>query len=500
MHGMSVETSTAELIVTKAVHGQRTMLHSHLVRALCKVVSVLVLARLVGPADQGLFAMAASITLLLTYFRDFGLGVAAIQARELSEDQRTSLWWIHVVLGCALAIATIALIPAIISFYREPRLGPLLASMSASFIFMGISAWPRVLLARDLEFAAINRAETIAVLTATLAMVVAGFLGWGAFAFVAFLLVVEAVTAVLSWRACAWRPRGITGWRYVRPLLRTGLDVVGYNLLLHVSQQLDTLLIGKWFGPRSLGLYFRSGQLLQMPAQHVATPLAQVMLASLSRLRPTAPEFREHVRTTTTLVLHLSLPLTVYCAVLPDDVARFVLGRDWLAAAPFLRWMAFSAAFAAMTATGYSLNIATGHTRRLAGLALLALCANLSALVFARPFGATNVALALAATNLVLLVPRLSWLAHDTPIRLSDFVSSFSGPVAVAGAMALGFAGAALSSRLEPGCARLAAATLGGTITVGALCVLWTRPRRELLEVWAHRPRWHGFSSFRTTS
>lgn len=494
---MSSEAESAESIVSRAAHGERTMLASHLVRVLCKVASVLVLARLVAPAEHGLYAMAAGVTLLLTYFRDLGLGVAAIQARELSENQRTSLWWLHVALGVALMVVTLALIPAAVWFFDEAKLAPLLAAMSASFVFMGISAWPRVLLARELKFAAINRAETLAIVVSTGAMIAAGGLGAGAYAFVVFLLVLEVLSAVLAWRACAWRPRGVTAWRHVRPLLRPGLDLMGYNLLAHLAQQLDTLLIGKWFGPHSVGLYFRSGQILQLPGQHIATPLTQVMLASLARLGPAAPAFRAQVRASATLVLHLALPFSTVCIALPVDVALVLLGREWVEAAPFLRWMGVSAALLVLTATSHGLQIATGHTRRLAGLALLALAANVTALTAARPFGPEKIALTLAAANAVLLGPRLWWSTRGTPVRGRDFAAAFAGPVAVSVAFGLGMAAMAHGGGLDAGAARLALASAAGGLAAGVLCLLWRRPRRELGDVWARRPQWSVFSSHR---
>jgi O-antigen/teichoic acid export membrane protein len=485
---MTTDDSTAEKIFARTEHGQRTILLSQFVRVLCKVVSLLVLARLVAPAEHGLFAMAASVTLLLSLLRDLGLGVAAVQAPRLSEDERTTLGWIHVALGVSLMLATLGLIPLAAWFYDEPRLGPLLALMSVHFLLMGVSAWPRVLLAREIEFPAINRIETLATVLATAAMIAAGVAGWGAYAFAIFLVSVEAFIAVEVWRRCPWRPRGRLHWRLARPFLRTGLDITSYQTVLHLSQHLDSFLVGRWFGAYSLGLYFRSGQLLQITALHITSPLAQVLLASLSRLGVSAPAFRERFCANVSVVLHLALPVTVYCIVLPRDVAWIALGREWLDAVPFFRWMAFSAAFAAMTSLGYSLNVASGQTRRLTGLAALALGANVLALTLARPFGAAAVALGLAIANGLLLLPRLWWICRATPITLADYLSALAGPVAVAGTLAGGLALGAWFVPSELPALRLAGATFAGIAAVALLSGVWRRPRMELNAVWHLRP------------
>ena len=75
------EPDAHESVQTRAAHGHRSTLFTQGVRLLCKVASVLIVARLVAPSDHGLFAMAASFSLLLWMFRDMGLSTAAIQAK-----------------------------------------------------------------------------------------------------------------------------------------------------------------------------------------------------------------------------------------------------------------------------------------------------------------------------------------------------------------------------------------------------------------------------------
>jgi hypothetical protein len=101
--------------------------------------------------------------------------------------------------------------------------------------------------------------------------------------------------------------------------------------------------------------------------------------------------------------------------------------------------------------------------------------------------------------NAVLLVPRLWWIVQGTPVRLGDFGNAFLGPVAVAFSLAAGLAATSLWIKSEPGLARIAIASAGGAVAVGLLCAIWRRPRQELLEVWAHRPRWPILSTRRSS-
>lgn len=485
---MIPEDAAPEPALAQAASGYRATLVSQAVRLFCKMGGVVVLARLVSPAEHGLFAMAASLTLLLTLFRDFGLGAAAIQSPALGEAQKTALLWLHAGLGVGLAGLTLLLAPAAAAFYHEPRVRPLLFVMSASFVLNGINAWPRTLLHRELQFVALNRVETLGAVIGTAIMIAAGAFGAGAFAFVAFLLASEAVMLAAAWRLCRWRPRQPAQWRGLSALGRTGFNLTGYNFLLYILQQADTLLMGRWFGAAPLGLYNRAGQLLVQPSTHVAVPFSQVLFATLARLGPGSPDFARHFRETTNTILHLTLPLTVTCLVLSHEVVLVVLGSAWPDAAPLLRCLAVSSLTGYLASTIYPLCVTTGGSNRLFHLAALALPVTLVALWLGRSHGPLGLAAALAGANLLLLGPRLWWASRGTPVSLRDFAEAFIGPVGVAGALAVGLRIGQLAAANAGLGLQLLSSGLGGALAVAGCGLVWPRVRQEMQRLWAHRP------------
>ncbi len=485
---MVTDADAPESILARATQSQRSMLLSHLVRILCKVASVLVLARLVAPAEHGLYAMAGSLTLFLTLFRDFGLGTAAIQAPQLTEDDRTTLHRTHLLLGAALCAATVALIPAVVWFYDEPRLAPLLAVMSVHFLFLGFNAWPRVLLSRDLQFPTLNRLETSAVLLATVVMIAAGALGAGAYSFAAFLLTFEGSLVFLAWRACPWRPRGQVDLRRLRPLLRTGADLTGVQTISYLAAHIDTFAVGRWFGPRLLGLYTRPAQLLILPVQHIATPLGQVLAAALARTSLQSSEFRIQFLRTTNLILHLTFPFATCCIALPAETTRIILGADWLEASPFLRWFGVGGLFVALSATLQPLALALQRTRRLAGLALLSLVITACAVFMARNSGPIAIATAVALVQGFLLVPRMAWIVHASEIHLRDFAAAAAGPVLASSVFAAGLLAGNIFTNHGSVPLRFATAIACGSAGFALVACISARLRDELRYVWSHLP------------
>src|ERR1700704_530687 len=81
--------------------------------------SMMVLARLLVPADFGLVGMATACTGFLELFRDAGLSQATIQRASISHEQTSTLFWINVVAGAILAASCAAIAPILAAFYHE---------------------------------------------------------------------------------------------------------------------------------------------------------------------------------------------------------------------------------------------------------------------------------------------------------------------------------------------------------------------------------------------
>jgi PST family polysaccharide transporter len=387
-----------------------------------------------------------------------------------------------------LALATLALAPLAAAFYHEPRLTPLLAVMSSSFILIGLSAWPRTLLSRELRFREINQLETAGAIGGTLAMIVAGFCGAGAFAFAAFLLVSEAIMLVLARRFNRWRPRTPADWPALRKLADTGFHLTGYNLLLYGLQQADTLLMGKWFGAAALGFYNRAGQLLIQPSTHIAAPFTQVLTATLSRLGPDSPSFVQEYRSTANAIAHFTFPAAVVCMALPDEIVRLALGTHWPDAAPLLSWLALGAMALFLTTTTYALCVSTGNSKRLTQLTAAALPLTLLLLWLGSSWGPVGLAAGLSIANVILLLPRLWWSCRGTPVHLRDLCEAFVGPCCVAAALGGGLMLGKLAARDSGMPLRVSLALIGGALATAACAALLPRVRHEFAHLRAHLP------------
>ena len=96
-----------------------------------RVVSLMILARLLDPKDFGLVGMVTAFTGVLGLFRDFGLSSAAVQRPTVTDKQVSTLFWINILMGVLLGLLTVAMAPIIAAFYHEPRLFGVTVALAA---------------------------------------------------------------------------------------------------------------------------------------------------------------------------------------------------------------------------------------------------------------------------------------------------------------------------------------------------------------------------------
>ena len=106
----------------KTIRGGLARISAQAASFLLRIGSLMILARQLSPVDFGLVGMATAFTGILSLFRDFGLGAAAVQRSDVTDEQISNLFWVNVVFGVVLALMTAALAPAVVAFYHEPRL------------------------------------------------------------------------------------------------------------------------------------------------------------------------------------------------------------------------------------------------------------------------------------------------------------------------------------------------------------------------------------------
>src|SRR5262249_46105106 len=229
------------------------------------LVSTVILARLLTPREFGLVAMSWTIIGFSQVFKEAGLSTATIQREGITHAQVSNLFWVNVALSGLTSLLVAAAAPAVARFYREPLLVEVTVALSITILLAGLAVQHMALLNRQMRFKAIALIQVGSVLAGVLVGVGMAWLNFGYWSLVGMNLTTSIVALLLAWCASRWRPQSFTRRSGTRSLLHFGANLTAGHFLYSLARGLDRLLIGRFYGAFSVGLYSRAFSLLARP-------------------------------------------------------------------------------------------------------------------------------------------------------------------------------------------------------------------------------------------
>jgi len=425
----------------KAIRGGVSRLVAQGANFVLRLVSLMVLARLLVPADFGLVGMVTVFTGVLNLFQDFGLSAAAIQHTNVTEDQKSNLFWINVLVGAVLGLLLAASAPAVALLYHEPRLAAVTAVLAFAFLFNAAGVQHGAILQREMRFTALAVINTVALVLGTAVAIGGAVAGYGYWALVAMTVAVPLTGSIGFWLTTRWvpgRPRRRTG---IRPMMRFGGTLTLNGLVVYVASNFEKVLLGRYWGADAIGLYGRAFQLVNIPTANLNSAAGEVAFSALSRVQNDPDRLRNYFLKGYSLVLAMTAPLTILCALFAGDVILVFLGPNWAAAAPIFRFLAPTILVFAIANPLSWLLMSLGLIKRSLKIGLVIAPIMIASYLIGLPYGPKGVAVAYSTVMMLWLFPLIAWSTHGTAVSFRDILATAYKPLAsgiVAGVLALG--------------------------------------------------------------
>ena len=406
-----------------------------------RIGSLMVLARLLSPKDFGLVGMVTALTGVLSLFRDFGLSAATVQRVDVTEEQISTLFWINVLVGAVLCLATAGMAPIAVRFYREPHLLWVTVALGTSFLFNAAGVQHSALLQRHMRFTALAMIDVAGWAVSSCVGISLALAGFGYWALVASAISYPLAGTICLWFVTRWipgRPRRGIG---LHSMMRFGGGLTLTGLIVYVAYNFEKVLLGRFWGADAVGLYGRAYQLSSMPTDNLNSAAGEVAFSALSRVRNDPPRFRSYFLKGSSLVLALTIPICISVGLFAPDLISVLLGPKWTDAAPIFRLLAPTIlVFALINPIGW-LIFSLGMVGRSLKVALVLAPVVICGYIIGLPYGPKGVAFAYSAVMLLWLFPHVAWGLHGTVVSVRDIAVVASKPFVsgiVAGALGFG--------------------------------------------------------------
>lgn len=432
------------------------------------LVMTVVLARLLGPADFGLFALALLVMTMFDYVRDFGIGVGLVQRPEpwakLAPTGTTLTWVSGVAIGGICAAAA----PLAADLLGDARLTPIVQVLAIALVISSLSVLPMAALRRRLDYRGRLLPEVLgSVLKAAVAIGLAAG-GFGVWSLVWAQLAASVVTTVGYWILGRTALRFGLNRELAVALLKFGLPVTAVAFLTFAVFNTPGAAIGRLLGPEELGYYTLAYRLPDLVVINLCAVVGDVLFSALSRLQHDKAALGERYLQTVRTVVALSAPIGFGLAAVSAEVVSVFYGAEFAPAADV------AAALSVFTVL-YSINFHAGDVYKslgrpglLTGLGLLKLVVLIPVVFWAAHYSGLAVALAMVAVEGAMTVVRLSLVRRILGVTIRRHAAALWAPLTAAAVMAAGVWGLVTLLGGWPTPLRLVAAVLVGVVLYAA--------------------------------
>jgi PST family polysaccharide transporter len=329
-----------------------------------RFVTTILLARLLDPVDFGILAIGHMVINYTNSLSDFGFLNALVQKKDLKQIHINSVFTLNLAISFLLFICIAAASSTIGLFFNSVESGRVLLFMSSLFILRTFKDVYKALLRRQVLFKAIAGIELFESFAGSILAVTLAY-----FQFRYWSLVCSTITATLfSSILFAFQVKDKPRIQYEHKAMKAIYGFGFWNFfraqLFFINQYVTQLIVGKLFGPVSLGFFEKAHQLASTPRESIAMQINSVMFSSFSRLQNDTKLLREWFLKIILMETILVVPILCGLIAVADHFIIVVLGAKWAQSIVPLQILSIGVIFQILNGLLASLNVGTGQYRQ----------------------------------------------------------------------------------------------------------------------------------------
>lgn len=462
----------------KMAGGAIWMLSARMLMRASGLINVMILARLLPPADFGVVGLTVALIGAFEAMTDLSLSAAIVRHPNPTKKHYDTAFTLCVFRGLLLGGLALLCAEPLAEFYGDERLKYVAWALAAQAVIVGFTNIGTADFQREFQFDKDFWFLAARKLGGSAASIGFALTIWPDYrALVAGLIVGSMTSVAASFYLHPMRPRfsleafgelfGFSKW------------MMAIGLLDFAHRRCDAIILGKTLGLAPLGIHALAMELANLVANDFAQPLRRATMPGFAKLQSNLKELRHQFATAYGASMVFAVPFALGVALIAEPAIRLAFGPDWAAAAVPLRILCLYGLFGASVQFCWPLLVSMGEPKRFAPLQIITLILGAPLIWWASiQFGLIGAAWAMCAMGglYALLVMRAALaLCEGEAVSVMDWA-----PRALGAGLAMALAVRGVQAWLPyDGSAGLAAVQLFASVAVGVvvyplvLLLLW---------------------------
>jgi teichuronic acid exporter len=446
--------------------------------------ALLVVVRLLSPADFGLVGMSVTLFWYLKFLGAFGITPTVVRHRDLTPEVLAQLNTMGVIFGVGSFLLACLFAWPVSLFFKTPGVVPVAIVTCIALIPIGLRSVPEGLMNQKMQLKSLSFFDALRDILSAIVTVSLAWMGFRFWALVLGNLISEIVrcAVVLSVQRYrfAW-----PHYRTIREPLTFGRRVLVSSFAWSTYNTLDNVTAGRVLGQSALGLYGMAWNLANTPLEKIVSLVTTLIPAYLARVQTDMAALRSYVRSLTEAISLATFPATVGIALVARQAIPLIMGAKWDGMITPLEVLSLYAAFRSIVALLPKVLTAVGDARFVMRIEVTGLVVMPLAFWIGSRWGITGIAFGWVVAYPIIAIPHYWRTLKTIQMPISEYIGALRP--ALDGSIAMALAVGAFRWFVPQGHLKwfylTAEIALGAIFYIGAIALLHRKRVRYFMNV-----------------
>lgn len=361
----------------------------------------LAIARLLDPSDYGIIAMTMLFITLSNVFVDSGFANALVRKNDRTETDNSTVFYFNIAVGITVYAIMWVVSPLIAKFYNMPLLENVLRVTALVIPLYSFSIVQQAILTINIDFKSQAKISVSAALVSGVVGLIMAYNGAGVWSLTVQMVSAAFIRMIMLWIFVKWKPSQPFSEKSFRELFSFGYKLLLANIVVAISNNITTLIIGKKFSSKQLGFYNRAEQISYFPVSNLTAVLQRVTFPVFSKMQDNTAELRNTYLKIVRLTSILSFLILGVLFVVAEPLIETLLTSKWLPSVGLLQILIIGIVWWPFFALNINILQVVGYSKYVLAIECAKATINLIAIFIAIPFGIEAVCIVLSVTAFV---------------------------------------------------------------------------------------------------
>ena len=327
--------------------------------------SGIVLARLLTPEDFGCIGMLSIFMVVANSIVDGGFGSALIQKKRPTQEDYSTIFFFNLGMSFLMYGVLFVSAPAIARFYNMPLLSSVLRVQGLVLLIHAFSLIQSNQLKKQFQFKKLTLISLLSVVISLAVTIFMAHKGYGVWSLVMMNLLTALIPAIIYWMTNKWHPLWVFSKTSFRELFSFGFFMFLIHILNSVCNNVQGLLIGRFYTPATMGYYTRAKSTEELASTSISNVMGQVTYPLYAEYQHDLPALINVIKRVTSLVAYITFPMMALLILLAKPIFVFLYTEKWLDSIPYFQILCFAGIAICLQGVNFQAVAAVGKSKQM---------------------------------------------------------------------------------------------------------------------------------------